>query len=266
MRRLVICVVWTAGLAITAQPQPAGYEKYLQQGVELRKQARFAEAEAVYTAAIRDLEQRHELDYPVGTEILDLLGSLQAAAHHYDSARATFLRSLAIREQALGPAHPEVGLLLTAIAMTHHLQGRNGIAESMYRRALGIVQKTLAPDDSLTAMVQLALGKLVFSERRNTEAEELLEKAVPVFQLTPKFKLQLAQTLTCLADAYQMDGRYNRADALYRRVLRLVEEDPTLKTEEIMLGLRHYTVMLRRTRRKAEARQLQEQMKTLLPK
>ena len=55
-------------------------------------------------------------------------------------------RVLALRETALGPDHPDVGLSLNNLAYLYGAQGRYGDAEPLYKRSLGIAEKALGPD------------------------------------------------------------------------------------------------------------------------
>ena len=79
------------------------------------------------------------------------------------------------------------------------------------------------------------------------------------------FRILLVIALTNLAEAYRIYGRYSKAEPLYRRCLAIVEVRPSLRTEEISFGLSHFPLMLRKMKRKAEARVLQTQMKNILP-
>jgi len=76
----------------------------------------------------------------------------------------------------------------------------------------------------------------------------------------------LAIALTNLAEAYRIDGRYAKAEPYYRQVLAIVRENPEQKNAEIVEGLNHFTAMLRKTKRKAEARDLDNQIQSILPK
>jgi hypothetical protein len=52
----------------------------------------------------------------------------------------------------------------------------------------------------------------------------------------------------------------------YRRVLEMVEAKPALTTGEISLGLSHLPTMLRKMKRRGEARELDALIKSILPK
>ena len=54
---------------------------------------------------------------------------------------------LALTEAAHGPDHPDVAKALTNLAVLSRAQGRDYIAEPLYRRALLIREKALGPHD-----------------------------------------------------------------------------------------------------------------------
>ena len=76
----------------------------------------------------------------------------------------------------------------------------------------------------------------------------------------------LAVALNDLAEAYQRDGRYSRAVPLYTRVWEIVKENPQSLNEDIRTGLRAYIQVLRKTKRKTEARGVELQLKTFVPR
>ena len=69
-----------------------------------------------------------------------------------------YKRSLAIREKALGPDHPDVAGSLNNLAVLYHDQGRYAEAEPLYKRSLAIEEKALGPDhpDVATSLNNLA--------------------------------------------------------------------------------------------------------------
>ena len=64
----------------------------------------------------------------------------------YAEAEPLHQRSLAIREKALGPDHPDVGTSLNNLAELYQAQGRYAEAEPLYQRSLAIREKALGPD------------------------------------------------------------------------------------------------------------------------
>jgi tetratricopeptide (TPR) repeat protein len=61
-------------------------------------------------------------------------------------AEPLYKRSLAIREKALGPDHPEVATSLNNLAGFYQSQARFDVAEPMYKRSLAIQEKSFGPD------------------------------------------------------------------------------------------------------------------------
>jgi tetratricopeptide (TPR) repeat protein len=111
------------------------------------------------------------------------------------------------------------------------------------------------------------MARLFLAQRRNTEAEALLQNAIPVLENSRQPDDPcLAIALTNLAEAYRIDGRYAKAEPFYRQVLAIVRQNPEQENAEIVEGLNHFSAMLRKTKRKAEARDLDHQIKSILPK
>jgi tetratricopeptide (TPR) repeat protein len=64
----------------------------------------------------------------------------------YAQAEPLFKRSLAIKEKALGPDHPDVATSLNILGEIHMSQGQYAQAEPLFRRSLAIREKALGPD------------------------------------------------------------------------------------------------------------------------
>jgi tetratricopeptide (TPR) repeat protein len=266
MLHFLVAIFGMAVAGNQAPNQPAPWQKYHDQAVQLQEQGRYAEAEAAYRSAMQEAESLGR-DNPAIGFILMSLGRLRMRQQDYSGARAAFEHSLDIVEKRFARDHFGVGLLLTNIAMTYHIEGRYGMAEPFYRRALVILEKTLGPEDSRTATTQEGMAKLLLVQGRNTEAEALFEKVIRVLEKTHEpDDPNLAIALISLAEAYRVDGRYARAEPLYRRTLVIVQESPKLRTDEVSEGLSHFPAMLQKMKRKAEARELDKQIKTMLPR
>jgi tetratricopeptide (TPR) repeat protein len=63
----------------------------------------------------------------------------------YQEAEPLLQRALAIREQALGPQHPDVAHSLNDLAELYRAQGKYAEAEPLYQRALAIREQALGP-------------------------------------------------------------------------------------------------------------------------
>ena len=84
---------------------------------------------------------------------------------------------LALTEAAHGPDHPDVAKVLTNLAVLSRAQGRNYIAEPLYRRALLIREKALGPHDPEVAASLSNLAALKAAQGAYTEAQGLYRRA-----------------------------------------------------------------------------------------
>ena len=64
----------------------------------------------------------------------------------YAEAEPLYKRSLAIREKALGPEHPDVAKSLDNLAQLYDSQRKYAEAEPLYKRSLAIREKALGPE------------------------------------------------------------------------------------------------------------------------
>jgi tetratricopeptide (TPR) repeat protein len=267
MRWFLVTILSTAALPLGAQTQPAACEQYLGEGVQFQNAERYAETAKAYSAALDDVTRRLGPEHIAVAPILMCIGALHVLQRDYSGANAAYERALTIVEKVFGPEHIQVGFTLGTIAMLRHKQGLYAAAEVLYRRALTILEKNLGPAHERTAFFEASMGKLYLVQQRNTEAEMLLEKAIPVLEdAGPADRAVLAVALNDLAEAYQRDGRYAKAEPLYVRVLALVANDSGVINDDIRTGLGAYVQMLRKTKRKTEARELDQQIKNMLPR
>src|SRR5688572_13503467 len=116
-------------------------------------QARYAEAESLYTHALRlyALDARDDkLNLAV---TLVNIGELHRARARYAEAENAHRRALAIREEVLGPSHTAVATSLNSIGALMSDQGRHADAEHAFRRALKIRNDNGSVEDSHYAAI-----------------------------------------------------------------------------------------------------------------
>jgi hypothetical protein len=86
-----------------------------------------------------------ELTLESGTPV-ELSAAERARAH-----RAELERVVAVREEALGPEHPDTASSLDLLAELLYSRGDLAEARALYERVLSIREKALGPDDAITA-------------------------------------------------------------------------------------------------------------------
>jgi len=82
-------------------------------------------------------------------------------AGDYAAAEPLLRRALAIKENTLGPDHPQVATNLRNLAVLLGKRGDYAAAEPLLRRALAIDEKALGPDHPTTRMTRTNLNNLV---------------------------------------------------------------------------------------------------------
>ncbi len=162
---------------------------------------------------------------------LDLAALLLKTAQYlrdrgqYIEAEPLFQRALHIREQALGPDHPEVALSLNNLANLYREQGKYAEAEPLYQRALYISEQALGPDHPEVAPSLNNLANFYREQGKYAEAEPLFQRALHIWEqaLGPDHP-QTAYPLNNLANLYQEQGKYTEAEPLYQRALHIWEQ------------------------------------------
>ena len=102
----------------------------------------------------------------------------------YDDSKAYYIESLTIRENALGPGHPQVATSLNNLAGLYRAQVRLEEAELLYSRALGIRvkaltiwEKKLGPQNPNVATVLENMAELYKTTGKAQQANELQLRA-----------------------------------------------------------------------------------------
>lgn len=143
----------------------------------------------------------------------------------YAEAEPLFKRSLAIRERALGPEHPEFATSLNNLGEVYREQGRFAEAEPLYRRSLTIKEKVLGLDHPQVARSLKGLGEILDEQGRDAEAASLYRRSLAILEKAhgPEHPDVAAMT-SFVASSIESQGRYVEAEQLYRRVLAIYEK------------------------------------------
>ena len=147
-----------------------------------------------------------------------------------------YLRALVIREQALGPKHPDTALSLNNLAGFYQIQKKYAEAESLLLHSLAIYEQVLGPNHPDTALSLNNLAILYKNQGKYKEAEPLYLRALVIWEqaLGPTHS-KTVDTLYGLAKLYQKIEKYEPAETFYQRILAIHEqqlgpEHPTTQT------------------------------------
>jgi tetratricopeptide (TPR) repeat protein len=100
----------------------------------------------------------------------------------YAEAEAFYQHSLRIREQVLGPDHPQVASPLNGLAILYKDQGKYAESEPLYQRALHIWELALGPDHPQVASPLNGLANLYKEQGKYVEAEPLYQRALHIWE------------------------------------------------------------------------------------
>ena len=143
----------------------------------------------------------------------------------YPEAEALYLRALRIREQVLGPDHPEVAAPLHNLATLYWDQGKYAESEALYLRALRIREQALGPDHLEVANSLNNLANIYRMQGKFAQAEELYLRALRIRErVQGSDHPDLAGLFDNLAVIYCEQGRYAEAEPLRLRAVHLKEQ------------------------------------------
>jgi serine/threonine protein kinase/tetratricopeptide (TPR) repeat protein len=172
--------------------------------------------------AAQDIDAKFQGQELTEAAIHSTLGNAYDALGRYPEAEKHLRRSLALRQEKLGPDHPLTLNSMEDLAALYEDCGRYDEAEPFLNRAFEVRRTTQGPNhpDSLHCMQLLAS---LFEHRgRYEEAEAHLKQAVAVWRATmgPDHRNTLSG-MNNLASLYRALGRYDEAEPLFKQVLDL---------------------------------------------
>ncbi|CAM4120747.1 CHAT domain-containing tetratricopeptide repeat protein [Corallococcus exiguus] len=203
---------------------------------------------------------------PVGREpsdprLKDALQAYEQSATLYEEGRyaeavAPGEHALALREAVLGDSHPDVAYCLSLLGEVYRLQGDFARAGVVHERALAI-REAVVNDDAVKAVTVARLLGFAASPAMETDRQAggfydhghaMSRRTNNLFSLDKRRRMgafasqevtlsenqsAFAESLNNLANLYQQQGLYSRAEPLYSRALDL---------RETVLGKHHLTV------------------------
>jgi CHAT domain-containing protein len=144
-------------------------------------------------------------------------------AGRYAQAVPLMQRSLAIREKALGPEHPDVATSLNNLAELYRAQGQYAQAEPLYRRSLAIREKALGPEHPDVATSLNNLAYFLAGRGQTANARPLYEKARRILLAVSRANIDLDEEAHRSLLKQQSGGLY-----VYAGLLATIARDPSL--------------------------------------
>jgi CHAT domain-containing protein/Flp pilus assembly protein TadD len=142
-------------------------------------------------------------------------------------------RALALREQALGSEHPDVGNSWQILGRLHEGAGDYKAAITAHLRALSVHEKSRGSEHADTARSLTNLANTYVFTGDYSKAEPLYQRALAIYEKLTGNEYELSRSLLGLGNVYVSTAAYERAEPLYQRVLAIREriqspDDPSI--------------------------------------
>ncbi len=142
----------------------------------------------------------------------------------YNEAEQWYLKSLAIRRNALGKWHLDCSKSLNNLAALYKILGEYEKAEEFYRETVSIREKELGDADAYYGVSLYNLALLLTEIAKYEEAEPLYQKAKRIFlEAFGKEHPNYARCINGLAISYMETGFFAEAERLFLETLSIQE-------------------------------------------
>ena len=187
-----------------------------------------------------ELIEQWGMVFPEAARLLHRTGNYLYERGLYIEAEPLYRCAVFIREQALGPQHPDVARSLSDLALLHLGRGEYEQAEPLYRQALSIQEQALGPDHPDVAGILNDLAMLYYFQGKYEQAEPFHQRARIIFEcaLGPTHH-NVATSLNNLGKLYLVQGRYEAARTLMQRALAMREQVQGLDHPDVANSLHH---------------------------
>ncbi len=171
------------------------------------------------------LIEQESLTFPEAARLLDQAGFYLYEQGQYPEAEPLLKQAVAIRDQTLGPEHPDIATSLNHLAELYREQGKYAQAELLYQQALTIRENLLGPMHVDLATSFNNLGLLYNAQAKYGQAEQLHQRALEIRKnLLGMEHSDVATSLNNLASLYQAEGQFAQARPLYLQSLTIKEQ------------------------------------------
>src|SRR5579872_3660375 len=225
-------------------------------GNYLLDHAQFAQAEILYSRALRIREDVQGLEHRDTIRSLYSLAMVYAAQGKYDQAEPLFQQALAFYERIARLSDPEAGKILTSLATLYDDQGHNEQSRSLHLQAVAVYEALAEPNivDMSECLTNLALH--YFDLAQYEQAEPLYVRALAMQERSlGSLHPSLAHTLHNLASLYNTLGKYEQAEPLYMRALAIREQALGPLHPRVAATLNNIAILYERQGKFAEAEQ-----------
>ena len=154
------------------------YEELIDAARRASNQGNRGEAERLLIEALVTGERAFGAEHPSLGTVLNELGRLYIRQSQHEHAEEVLERLLRITKSK-GEDHPDVATALAGLALVKRALGDDAAAEQLYRDALRIRERALAPQHMATVVTMEQLSEICAARNNVAEALALLQRALP---------------------------------------------------------------------------------------
>lgn len=156
-----------------------------------------------------------------------------AGANDYVKSELMFLRALHEAER-FGAEDARVGTTLNSLGLVYRAEKKYTEAETVYRRALAILEKAYGGNSIDVANVNFNLATIMFDQSHHQSALPYLQRTMVAYQaLLGGDSLKTGAVLCMLGDAYRLMKSYSEAEGPLRRCADIREKDGGMQNPEL---------------------------------
>lgn len=222
---ILVGLIFTQSLSGIATADLDRLQKNTVQAQQAYDAGRYLDAEKLYLSALSQSEANENSDGYLAVNLNGLANVYRALAR-YTEAERLFDRTLKIRQESLGPDHPDVAKALQGLGFCIYIQGRHTEAQSLLERALQIFKTHLGPEHLEVAYTLNHLADLYLDMAQADKAEQLYHHALAIKEKTlGPDHVDLAETLIGLGILLLNDReKIKEAEPLFLRAKRILEQ------------------------------------------
>lgn len=222
-------------LCAPAYAQNSLWQALYDGGEKALSEGNLAQAEKQFAAALKNAESDS-----IVTKTASRMALVLDQEGKFPEARQLYERALEIDKNMHGPASYESAIDLNSLGMVCQHGGKFSDAETCFKQAIAIFEKSHKDSELAATLTNLAL--LMQETAKYESVEPLLRRALSLYEKQGD-KLALANVLDRYAAFCLMESRHSEAEALYSRALSLREaqsgESPLVADSLSELGRLH---------------------------
>ena len=171
------------------------------------------------------LIRQWNIQIPEAAFLLNQTGLYLQMHVQYSEAEPLLQQALSMREQVLGPEHPDTATSLQDLGVLYVNQGKYAEAEPVLKHSLGIRERMLGPEHFILTNSLHLLAELYMRQGKYTEAEPFVQRALTIDEKVNGFNQpNVISDLNNLAGLYVRQSRYEEAEPLLQRALAIEEQ------------------------------------------